>query len=178
MNRFSKSFLRKSVWEICFWALTSLKITSFYPDTFWLGLKSQVQSNFRFLEVVLPLSSSAISIAGGMLLFYKSHGIFPLSSVSWFLSLVLYGLFPSGNSRLPLFRDPFLLISSSVLLIFRCTFFILWTPLFSLMGQCCGYSTVCSQAVARVVGSFSHICFSWPLFQVSGLLVPQVSGNP
>lgn len=59
----------------------------------------------------------------GSAFIYKSHGIFPLSSVSWFLSLVLCGLLPSGNSRLPLFRDPFLLISSSMLLIFRRPFF-------------------------------------------------------
>lgn len=122
MNRFSKSFLRKNVWEICFWALTSLKITSFYPDTFWLGLKSQVQSN-QIFGGGSPTVFLGHFHSRGNAFIYKSHGIFPLSSVSWFLSLVLCGLFPSGNSRLPLFRDPFLLISSSILLIFRHPFF-------------------------------------------------------
>lgn len=133
-----------------------MKITSFYPDTFWLGLKSQVGNNIRFWEVVLPVSASAISIAGGMLYL----------QVLWDFSLCLpypgvYPLCSMGSFHLETHISHYsgihlLLISSSMrlTLIFRCSFFILYIPFFSPMGQCCGCSTVCSQAVAGVIPSF------------------------
>lgn len=169
MNRFSKSYLRRSMWEFWFWALTSLKITSFYPDTFWLGLKSQVGNNIRFWEVVLPVSASAISIAGGMLYL----------QVLWDFSLCLpypgvYPLCSMGSFHLETHISHYsgihlLLISSSMrlTLIFRCSFFILYKYHFSAPWVSV---VVAAPSVPKLwLGSFqASASFSWLLVQVSG----------
>lgn len=168
MNRFSKSYLRRSMWEFWVWALTSLKITSFYPDTFWLGLKSQVGNNIRFWEVVLPLSSSAISIAGGML-YLQVLWDFPfVFRVLVFIPCALWAL--SIWKR----TSPIIQVSICVDFIFHAFdfqvffFYSLQIPFFSLMGQCCG----CSMSVPKLwLGLFqASASFSWLLF-------PQMSGN-
>lgn len=144
--------------------------TSFYPDTFWLGLKPQVGNNIRFLEVVLPLSSLGISITGGMLLFTSlvglclaCPGVYPLCSVGSF----------HLATRLPLCRYPFLLISSSMLLtfIFMCVFIFLFSKQHFSASWVSVVVTAVSVPRLRLASFQASASFSWSL-------VPQVSGNP
>lgn len=113
------------------------------PWYFLAGSKISGSKSFQMFAGGSPTVFLGHFRCRGSAFIYKSHGIFPLSSVSWFLSLVLCGLFPSGNSRLPLFRDPFLLISSSMLLIFRRPFFF---PFLIVLTRTSNVPTVSMQA--------------------------------